>query len=279
VHKDVLKATGAKVLPSVLCAVDDGNTQVVSDTEAKIIKDQFLCPLFDVHVATAKNLAEAFYEAVRAARRLIVLTELLASGEDGKKSFDKFIGKNHLYIEGLGTSPLPDVLNQCLSFINTKGLKEPGLFRVPGNHKEIVTLKSDPYLNLDKYDDILSVGGLLKVYLSSQSEPLIPYELYPYFIRAQAISDTYAKVENVLYLIDFIPFPQKDYLRSIMHTLRQIIQYSTENCLSARDLAHIFAPFILKSKISTGVLVDELKTATYVVEIFIVESSLLFRIY
>jgi hypothetical protein len=82
---------------------------------------------------------------------------------------------------------IPDIVNKCFTEIVERGLTIQGIFRLSGAAAEVDELQREfnkppsygKYLDLSKYD-IHAITGVLKRYLRSLPQPVIPH---PYHER------------------------------------------------------------------------------------------------
>lgn len=147
------------------------------------------------------------------------------------------------------------------------GLKSEGLFRIPGSQKQINELKAEydasctcwaswlllrnaqfastlllPSISLSggrsgvhSGSDVHAVSGLLKQFLRDLPEPLLTYDLYPHFIKAQS---TFCPLCNRLRLTfgpllgqrELIPrlCGIRDQIHQLPETNREVLKYLIE---------------------------------------------------
>lgn len=180
-----------------------------------------------------------------------------------------------------GKAPL--VIIQCGSYLKQNALNVEGIFRLAGSNKRIKELQiifSSPpnygsKINWDGYT-VHDAASLLRRYLSSLSEPLIPLKFYDSFrnkliekpecIQFLKIMDNkdsvklfksdkekYTKcvhqrrklLKEYAILIQRLPPIQKRVLFYLLDLLAQFNLHSNKNRMPAKNLAAIFQPSIL----------------------------------
>ncbi|KAJ0069675.1 hypothetical protein NL108_011967, partial [Boleophthalmus pectinirostris] len=115
---------------------------------------------------------------------------------------------------------VPLLVVECISEIERRGLKERGLYRVPGGDRAVKELRErflsgKTALNLGKVEDVHVICCLLKDFLRKLPEPLITFRLHKLFMETAEIEDERGTV--ILYkAISELPPPNKDTLAIIL---------------------------------------------------------------
>ncbi|XP_057403017.1 rho GTPase-activating protein 24 isoform X1 [Balaenoptera acutorostrata] len=90
------------------------------------------------------------------------------------------------YEKRYGHRLAPMLVEQCVDFIRQRGLKEEGLFRLPGQANLVKELQDafdcGEKPSFDSNTDVHTVASLLKLYLRELPEPVIPYAKYEDFL-------------------------------------------------------------------------------------------------
>ncbi|CAB1318210.1 unnamed protein product, partial [Coregonus sp. 'balchen'] len=120
-----------------------------------------------------------------------------------------------------GSKQAPMLVEQCVDFIRQWGLREEGLFRLPGQANLVKELQ-------DSFDYVHTVASLLKLYLRELPEP--------------GMKELKRQVECL---------PPVNY-----NLLQYICRYSV-NKMSVQNLATVFGPNILRPKIEDPVAILE----------------------
>jgi len=145
---------------------------------------------------------------------------------------------------------VPALIVHCVNEIETRGLKEVGLYRVSGGDREVKALKERflrkgiPQLS---GTDIHVLCGCIKDFLRSLKEPLIPMALWSTFSNAaQTIpTDDDRDVTKEMYCaVEMLPQPNRDTLAYlIMHFQR--ISECIEVKMPLTNFAKIFGPTLV----------------------------------
>ena len=85
---------------------------------------------------------------------------------------------------------MPLLVTRCTHIVETKGLSIVGIYRIPGNTAAISALTDqvnrgfdDQTLNDPKWDDVNVVSSLLKLFIRSLPDALLPNDMYGHFIE------------------------------------------------------------------------------------------------
>lgn len=85
---------------------------------------------------------------------------------------------------------MPLLVARCTHIVETKGLSIVGIYRIPGNTAAISALTEqvnrgfdDQTLNDPKWDDVNVVSSLLKLFIRSLPDALLPNDMYSHFIE------------------------------------------------------------------------------------------------
>ncbi|KAJ0029655.1 hypothetical protein NQD34_004652 [Periophthalmus magnuspinnatus] len=148
----------------------------------------------------------------------------------------------------VGRPRVPLLVMECISEIERRGLKERGLYRVPGGDRAVKELRErflsgKTSLNLGKVEDVHAICGLLKDFLRKLPEPLITFRLHPRFMEAAELEDESGTV--ILYkAISELPPPNKDTLAIILLHLHKVMA-SAECHMDHGNLCRVFGPTLI----------------------------------
>lgn len=143
---------------------------------------------------------------------------------------------------------IPGLVVHCVSEIETRGLTEVGIYRVPGSEREVRALK-EKFLRGRTVPSLSSVDinvlcGCVKDFLRSLREPLIPSALWKDFSNAVQAISTKQKQKDLLTLIERLPQPNRDTLAYLIQHFQRIAECK-EVKMPLENLARVFAPTIV----------------------------------
>lgn len=168
-----------------------------------------------------------------------------SGGTPGSKG--KFSGYLSDYAPSIGPM-IPGLIVHCVNEIETRGLSEEGIYRIPGSEREVRALK-EKFLSGKGVPNLTSLDinvlcGCVKDFLRSLREPLIPTAMWNTFSNAvQAISIN--QVQEELYdAIESMPQPNRDTLAYLVLHFQRIAECKVVK-MSLNNLARVFAPTIV----------------------------------
>ncbi len=174
---------------------------------------------------------------------------------------------------------VPMIVADCMDYIlQHSGRNEPGIFRLAGNRDimahivaeyevhynhvansgtdlstlmEIASPIPSPAAELANVND---AANILKQYLRSLPEPLIPFTAYPEWIAlGQKLrqNESEENVQALQVLCSNLPVQCKDLLQYLSFHLFYITKNSDVNKMTEHNLAIVFAPNLLRPKVET----------------------------
>ncbi|XP_069711482.1 rho GTPase-activating protein 24 isoform X2 [Phaenicophaeus curvirostris] len=185
------------------------------------------------------------------------VTSLFHSGIFGQKLEDTV-----RYEKRYGNHLAPMLVEQCVDFIRQRGLKEEGLFRLPGQANLVKELQ-DAFDCGEKpsFDstDVHTVASLLKLYLRELPEPVIPYAKYEDFLScAKMLSkEEELGLQELGKQVKSLPVVNYNLLKYICRFLDEVQSYSGINKMSVQNLATVFGPNILRPKVEDPLTIME----------------------
>ncbi|NXY79681.1 RGAP1 protein, partial [Glareola pratincola] len=149
------------------------------------------------------------------------------------------------------TPPLvPALVVQCVTEVETRGLTETGLYRVPGAEQLVREWKrrllqaGGALPALSSVADIHVVCGVLKDFLRGLKEPLVTFSLHPAFLRAADIPDDAACGTALRHVVSKLPPANRDTLAFLMlHLLR--VSRSPDCKMDVFNLSRVFGPTLV----------------------------------
>ncbi|XP_074620007.1 rho GTPase-activating protein 24-like isoform X2 [Acropora palmata] len=202
----------------------------------------------------------------------------------GGGMFGRSLAETVKFEKRRGGGCVPLIVHKCVDFIIAHGLKEEGLFRLPGHVEKVASLKDafnkgkNPELESTR-TEVHSVASVLKSYFRELPEPLIPYDYFEVFLTAARCyemreEDGIIAVQNQL---KTLPQPNSSLLRFLCRFLHEVQKHCEQNKMNARNLAMVFGPNILRSgSEDPKVMMECTNLVTELISILIRKHELLF---
>ncbi|XP_054845810.1 rho GTPase-activating protein 24 isoform X1 [Eublepharis macularius] len=167
------------------------------------------------------------------------------------------------YEKRYGNHLAPLLVEQCVDFIRLRGLKEEGLFRLPGQANLVKELQDafdcgeKPLF--DRNTDVHTVASLLKLYLRELPEPVIPYSKYEDFLSCAKLlsKEEETGLNELVKQVKSLPVVNYNLLKYICRFLDEVQSYSGVNKMSVQNLATVFGPNILRPKVEDPLTIME----------------------
>ncbi|XP_016153355.1 PREDICTED: rho GTPase-activating protein 24 [Ficedula albicollis] len=167
------------------------------------------------------------------------------------------------YEKRYGHRLAPMLVEQCVDFIRQRGLKEEGLFRLPGQANLVKELQDafdcGEKPSFDSNTDVHTVASLLKLYLRELPEPVVPYAKYEDFLScAKMLSkEEETGLKELVKQVKNLPAVNYNLLKYICRFLDEVQSYSGVNKMSVQNLATVFGPNILRPKVEDPLTIME----------------------
>ncbi|NXI22579.1 RHG24 protein, partial [Sterrhoptilus dennistouni] len=167
------------------------------------------------------------------------------------------------YEKRYGNRLAPMLVEQCVDFIRQRGLKEEGLFRLPGQANLVKELQDafdcGEKPSFDSNTDVHTVASLLKLYLRELPEPVVPYAKYEDFLScAKMLSkEEEMGLKELVKQVKSLPAVNYNLLKYICRFLDEVQSYSGVNKMSVQNLATVFGPNILRPKVEDPLTIME----------------------
>lgn len=186
---------------------------------------------------------------------------------------------------------VPIIVTESIKYLIENGASKEGILRLPGNNREIQHLKTavdrGRAPDFSKVKDPHTVAGLLKMYLYSLPDPLLPPALFDRLINA-AKNNSSTVVEEMKKLLRFVPPANLRTLEVILQFALKIISHGATNKMNPTNVSCLLAPAILykpqrynldgtPAPLDPATLLQETNLASKVIEIFIVNFDILFE--
>eukprot|EP00794_Sanderia_malayensis_P008615 gene8615-9545_t len=171
-----------------------------------------------------------------------------------------------LLIENGCADPIPVVIKTCVSFLRQHGLTTEGIFRRSPLSSTVETLKKEFNNGIDVQldpNDVHSPAVLIKKFLREMPEPLLTFEFYDVAIDLCTLQHPERVLKMREKLKECLPFENYALLVYIVTFLEEVVENSGQNKMSTGNLAIIFGPNLMWSKIDTTSLTTMAKINTF----------------
>eukprot|EP00047_Mylnosiga_fluctuans_P006337 m.246333 g.246333 ORF g.246333 m.246333 type:complete len:468 (-) comp15012_c0_seq1:127-1530(-) len=174
---------------------------------------------------------------------------------------------------------VPLAVEACVSVLQQIGLREEGLFRVPGSSNEVDEIKSsleqgiNPFAAGGRRPNAEAVATCLKLYLRELADPVVPRELYSEFVRIGRISDLNARFAALQVAVHKqLPEAHRELLKVLLPFLRLVSQHSAANKMTTSNLALVFGPTLIPAPRDDMAAMLRDSTAVNNIMVYLIES-------
>ncbi|KAG2186647.1 hypothetical protein INT44_002871 [Umbelopsis vinacea] len=158
---------------------------------------------------------------------------------------------------------IPLLVDRCIAAVELRGMDYEGIYRKSGGAAQMRSIQLsfeqglDPDLtDDDEYNDICAVTSILKQYLRELPNPLMTFELYPQFLESITMAPGEEKAQKFSSLFSQLPTANYDTLKALFTHLNNVREQSDENLMTAKNLAVVFGPTLLRDQDSSRDLLD-----------------------
>ncbi|KAK0041635.1 arf-GAP with Rho-GAP domain ANK repeat and PH domain-containing protein 1-like isoform X2 [Biomphalaria pfeifferi] len=165
-----------------------------------------------------------------------------------------------LHDQALTSKSVPVIVDKCIAYITTHGLKEKGIYRQTGQLSRVQTLLDE--FRKDAHSVVLTnytvheVAGALKKFLRELDDSVFERNNYGNWIEAAGSKDEQHRMGLYKYYLGRMPEVNRQTLKAVILHLLDIAQNEHENSMSITNLATCFAPSLLRTQL------DELQFAS-----------------
>ncbi|XP_042253013.1 rac GTPase-activating protein 1 isoform X2 [Thunnus maccoyii] len=144
---------------------------------------------------------------------------------------------------------VPQLIVECVTEIERRGLQERGLYRVPGGERLVRDLR-DRFLQgktplmLSRVQDVHVLCGLLKDFLRTLKEPLVTFKLHRTFMEAAEMSDEDGSTAAIFQAVAELPKTNKDTLAFLMLHFHKVMK-SPRCQMDQNNLSRVFGPTLV----------------------------------
>ncbi|KAK1756498.1 Rho GTPase activation protein [Echria macrotheca] len=147
---------------------------------------------------------------------------------------------------------VPVIVHQCIKGVDLYGLQVEGIYLKSGSVHNVNILRNHfnmapiDFLNSENLGlSIYDVADLLKSFLLSLPEPLVPKYQADALVSAARFDDDDIRRDTLHAIINTLPDPNYAVLRALTLHLSRVIDHSQVNKMTAWNLAVVFAPTLM----------------------------------
>ncbi|KAF9400517.1 hypothetical protein BGX21_004106 [Mortierella sp. AD011] len=177
---------------------------------------------------------------------------------------------------------IPLVVEKCIEAVDERGLDVEGIYRRSGMAAEARQLVQAYDIGLQPdlmdatiYQDICSITSVLKQYLRSLPEPLVPYDMYVDFMEAVGLPENETKAQIFRGLMERMPLAHYRTLKFLLEHLNRVTSCDDVNLMNAKNLSVVFGPTLMRSPDPSKEIMD-MTSKNMTIEYFINHTSELF---
>ncbi|GFY48751.1 rac GTPase-activating protein 1 [Trichonephila inaurata madagascariensis] len=143
---------------------------------------------------------------------------------------------------------IPSLIVHCVNEIESRGLKEIGLYRISGSERDVKDLnqkllKGRSAISLNKVD-IHAVCGTIKEFLRSLKEPLVTRAAWQTFVDAAEQKEETMSLNLLYEAVCELPQPNKETLAFLILHFQRVAE-AYECRMPLENLAKVFGPTIV----------------------------------
>lgn len=170
-----------------------------------------------------------------------------------RPSQDDLYQRNILPNSSNNYPPLPPKLSIFFkiqkAFELAQGSQSEGIFRISGNSGNISKVWNSIAAEAPNFQGVTphDIAGVMKLYIRQLQVPLVPLDLFQYFVDAQRIEDISQRIIGMRQLLRCIPEDNLLLLRALIIFLERVASHSSVNKMTPHNLAVCFGPNVLRS--------------------------------
>ncbi|XP_077571659.1 rho GTPase-activating protein 25-like [Stigmatopora nigra] len=175
--------------------------------------------------------------------------------------FGKSLSETVTHEQRFGPQMVPILVQKCVEYIRDHGLKEEGIFRLPGQDNAVKQFRDAfdagerPAFPSDT--DVHTVASLLKLYLRELPEPVVPWSQYQDFLDCTNMLDSGNKEgrEKLEKQIALLPRVNYNLLSYVCRFLFEVQLNSNINKMNVENLATVVGINLLKPQLEDPISV------------------------
>eukprot|EP01103_Thecamoeba_quadrilineata_P013380 TRINITY_DN3703_c0_g1_i1.p1 TRINITY_DN3703_c0_g1~~TRINITY_DN3703_c0_g1_i1.p1 ORF type:complete len:314 (+),score=70.46 TRINITY_DN3703_c0_g1_i1:25-966(+) len=141
---------------------------------------------------------------------------------------------------------IPSPIRQSIEFLEKKGLKYVGLYRISGSSKRIQELINlydrGERVEFSETEDVHNIVGVIKSFLRELPEPIFTNAARADFRNADDILDDGARLMTFRSIVSVLPPSNRETLSLLVRHLARVALYSDENKMTPTNLSVSICP-------------------------------------
>ncbi|KAL0087378.1 Rho GTPase activation protein [Phycomyces blakesleeanus] len=158
---------------------------------------------------------------------------------------------------------VPLLVEKCIEAIELRGMDYEGIYRKSGGAAQMraiqIAFEQGDTIDLkdpDEINDVAAITSVLKQYFRELPDPLLTYDVYQEFIESIAMQADQTKTDKFISLMNQLPKANYDTLKLLMQHLHRVKGRSSENLMTTKNLAMVFAPTLMRDRDSSRDFLD-----------------------
>ncbi|KAK2630435.1 hypothetical protein QTJ16_001255 [Diplocarpon rosae] len=146
---------------------------------------------------------------------------------------------------------IPSVVTRCIEEVELRGMDHEGIYRKTGGSGQ-VKIVQEGFEKVDDFDisdpelDITAVTSVLKQYFRKLPTPLLTFDVYDRILDSINIEDENERCAHLKLTFSMLPEKHRDCLEFLMFHLSRVATRESENLMTPKNLAVVFAPTIMR---------------------------------
>ncbi|KAG4432532.1 hypothetical protein IFR05_011990 [Cadophora sp. M221] len=146
---------------------------------------------------------------------------------------------------------IPSVVTRCIEEVELRGMDTEGIYRKTGGsgQQKIVQEGFERIEDFDISDpelDITAVTSVLKQYFRKLPTPLLTFDVYDRILESITIENDSERCTHLKRTFSMLPEKHRDCLEFLMFHLSRVATRESENLMTTKNLAVVFAPTIMR---------------------------------
>lgn len=147
---------------------------------------------------------------------------------------------------------IPIVVMKCIQEVELRGMDMEGIYRKTGGSGQVKSIQEGFDREGEDFDisdpdiDITAVTSVLKQYFRKLPTPLLTFDIYDRVLESLSIEDDRERCSHLRQTFAMLPPRHRDTLDFLMFHLARVAKRESENLMTPKNLAVVFAPTIMR---------------------------------